>query len=294
MSEKKNNRLPLIAIAALPLTLGLVFAQNSGTQRVQPTQPSQIQAAPRGNQQGQTQAPRQQSGTNYADVFLQKLAAQLGISVDKLKAAAVTAGGSTIDQGVKAGDFPSDMAQNMKQDLQQNPFALAGGHGHGRGGRGDMDGASGGFGGPQGGQGPQGQAGQQGQAGGQGGPRMGMGRGTVGAAVAKTLGLSEQDLMTQLQSGKTITDLAKAGGVSTASIHAAAVAALKTDLATAVKDGRLTQAGADQMLQQAGADANFGLQFGGRGGRGMRGGNPNGSVQQGTDPSGVAATTDGI
>ena len=71
-----KNRLPLIAWAALPLTVGLAFAAQP--QRVQPVQPgqaqqSQTQPAPGlpaqpGAAQGQ---PGSQSGTNYGDVFLQ-------------------------------------------------------------------------------------------------------------------------------------------------------------------------------------------------------------------------------
>lgn len=135
--EKKTARLPLIAFAALPLTVGLAFASttiSSGkmttpapTQRVQPAQPGQSGSA--------TTTPRTHSGTNYSDVFLQKLAAGLGISVERLKAAAVTAGTATIDQGVKAGDFPSDRAADMKAHLAQDPFEFAGRHG-GRGGHG--------------------------------------------------------------------------------------------------------------------------------------------------------------
>ncbi|GHF28311.1 hypothetical protein HNQ07_001011 [Deinococcus metalli] len=140
-ARRKTSRLPLIAFATLPLTVGLVLAQQGTTtagsastpdvtaqaQRVQPVAPGQRPSQP-GTQPGQT-APRQFSGTNYADVFLQKLAAQLGISVTKLKSAAIAAGSATIDQGVKAGDFPSDRAAEMKQRLQQNPFAIGGGRG---------------------------------------------------------------------------------------------------------------------------------------------------------------------
>lgn len=164
-----KNRLPLIAWAALPLTLGLAFAAQNQPQRVQPVQPGQTQPGqtqpapgtpgiPQGQRgQGQLGQERQGSGTNYADVFLQKLAAQLGVSVDKLKAAAVAAGGATIDQGVKAGDFPSDRAAEMKQRLNENPFAFGHGgpggrgghgghgpHGHGRGGPDEMRGQRGG------------------------------------------------------------------------------------------------------------------------------------------------------
>lgn len=280
---KKNAlaSLPLIAVAALPLTVGLVFAQTSGTaqapQRVQPLQPgqsSQNQNQQGQNQQGQTQQnQRQQSGTNYGDVFIQKLAAQLGITVEKLKAAATAASKSTIDQGVKAGDFPADMAQNMTQRLQDDPFALAGGRG-GRGGHGMHGDGDGDFG--SGRDGPDGrfQGGQPGQR---------MGRGGLGqavtAAVAKALGLTEQQLFTQLQGGQTVAQIAQARGISTATLHTAAVEALKTGLATDVKAGRLTQAQADQRIAQAQADANFGLNFG----RGGRGGGPRGQTNDTPD-----------
>lgn len=261
MTDKKMNRLPLIAFASLPLTVGLVLAQTTpsstagtgtattGTtaqapQRVQPTQPGQ-------RPQGTATTAPQGTGTNYADVFLQKLAAQLGVSVDRLKAAAITAGSATIDQGVKAGDFPNDLATRLKQDLQQRPFALAGGRGlpggFGPGGdRGQDDG------GPRGERGP--------------GP-MGQGEGAasgaaVRAAVARALGLTEQTLAQQLQNGQTIEQLAQARGVTTASLHAAAVTALKTQLSAEVKSGRLTQAQADEHLSRAQADPNFGLHFG--------------------------------
>ena len=282
---KKNAlaSLPLIAVAALPLTVGLVFAQTSGTaqapQRVQPLQPgqsSQGQNQQGQNQQGQTQQnQRQQSGTNYGDVFIQKLAAQLGITVEKLKAAATAASKSTIDQGVKAGDFPADMAQNMTQRLQDDPFALAGGRG-GRGGHGMHGDGDGDFG--SGRDGPDGrfqgsQPGQQGQMG-----RGGLGQ-AVTAAVAKALGLTEQQLFTQLQGGQTVAQIAQARGISTATLHTAAVEALKTGLATDVKAGRLTQAQADQRIAQAQADANFGLNFG----RGGRGGGPRGQTNDTPD-----------
>ena len=273
MTNKKTNKLPLIAFASLPLTVGLVFAQaGTGTtaqqpQRVQPTQPGGQSTSGSTTPQGQQNQQRPQpSGTNYADVFLQKLAAQLGVSLDKLKSAATAAGNATIDQGVKAGDFPNDMATNMKQRLQTDPFALAGGRGGPGGGHGHgMDDSM---------NGPRGMAGQ-----------------AVLAAVAKTLGLDAQGLFGQLQGGKTVADLAKAKGVSTAAVHSAAVSALKTELAADVKAGRLTQAQADQMLQNAQGDANFGLKFGGRG---MRGHLNDLNSTPGTQGSAQSSTSSGI
>ena len=130
----------MIALAALPLTVGAVLAQQSSIgaansttqaqpQRVQPAQPGQRNQ----NQSGTGQQTRNQqgSGTNYADVYLQKLAAGLGISLDRLKAAALAAGNATIDQGVKSGDIAANRAADMKSRLKDHPFGLLGGRGTG-------------------------------------------------------------------------------------------------------------------------------------------------------------------
>jgi hypothetical protein len=67
-------------------------------------------------------------------------------------------------------------------------------------------------------------------------------------AAATYLGISESDLMTTLQSGKTLGEVADAtAGKSKAGLVAALVADEKSHLAQAVKDGRLTQAQADTM-----------------------------------------------
>ena len=74
------------------------------------------------------------------------------------------------------------------------------------------------------------------------------------AAAATYLGISQSDLMTKLQSGKTLAQIADAtSGKSKAGLVAALVAHEKDELAQAVKDGNLTQAQADAMaagLQQ--------------------------------------------
>jgi polyhydroxyalkanoate synthesis regulator phasin len=67
-------------------------------------------------------------------------------------------------------------------------------------------------------------------------------------AAASYLGLTEDQLRTQLQSGKTLADVAKAQGKSVDGLIDALVAATKKDLDDAVADGRLTKAQADQIL----------------------------------------------
>lgn len=64
-------------------------------------------------------------------------------------------------------------------------------------------------------------------------------------AAAKTLGMTTDELHTAMQGGKSLADVAKAKNVSVDSLVSAMVAAAETDLATAVKDGKVTQAQAD-------------------------------------------------
>ena len=71
------------------------------------------------------------------------------------------------------------------------------------------------------------------------------------SAAAAYLGLSESDLQTQLASGKSLADIAKAQGKSVDGLVAAMLADEKKELDAAVAAGRLTQAQADQMLANA-------------------------------------------
>jgi hypothetical protein len=92
--------------------------------------------------------------------------------------------------------------------------------------------------------------------GGPGGPGFGFGLHRGGgmadlSAAASYLGLSESDLITQLQSGKTLADIAQAQGKSVDGLVAALVAGLKQKLDAAVAAGKLTQAQEDQILADA-------------------------------------------
>ncbi len=72
----------------------------------------------------------------------------------------------------------------------------------------------------------------------------GGGRVDMGAA-AEALGISEEELRTQTQAGRTLADIAEAEGVPKADLVDALVAAAETRLAEAVTAGRLTQTEAD-------------------------------------------------
>jgi hypothetical protein len=83
--------------------------------------------------------------------------------------------------------------------------------------------------------------------GGRGGPG-GHGFGNDLATAAKALGVTEADLRTALQGGKTLAQVAKDKNVSVDKVIAALVAEEKTRIAKEVTDGRLTRAEADKRL----------------------------------------------
>ena len=65
------------------------------------------------------------------------------------------------------------------------------------------------------------------------------------AVVAKVLGLTEAELHSQLEAGRTLTQIAAAKGISKATLIDDLVTAGEANLARAVTDGTLTQAQAD-------------------------------------------------
>jgi hypothetical protein len=104
-------------------------------------------------------------------------------------------------------------------------------------------------------------------------------------AIAKALGMTLDELNAQLRAGKTIAQIAQSKNIDLQKLHDDVQAAHKALIQQAVKDGKLTQAQADAMLQRMGAmdkyfDANGGtcpgLADGAPGaafaGRGMMGG----------------------
>ncbi len=87
------------------------------------------------------------------------------------------------------------------------------------------------------------------------GPRSG-GFGMFGtpALIAKTLGISESDLVTALKSGKTVADVATEKGVALNIVVDAIVAEQTTALKQAVVDGRITQQQADARIAKLKTD----------------------------------------
>ena len=103
--------------------------------------------------------------------------------------------------------------------------------------------------------------------------------------VAQKLGLTYAELNKTLQNGQTVAQLAQAKGVSLDELKATALAAMKTSFADLVKQGVMTQAQADWMLDRMDDMPMFNFEKGfGRGmmnGRGMMRG-----WQQPTGPQG--------
>jgi hypothetical protein len=224
MNKKLKIGLVALALIGTPLTYNLVMAQTTGT-------PSAAAQA-----------------FDYSKVFVQKLAATLGIEQTKLEAAIKTAGNATVDEALKNQDITKNQATQLKARVASGEFgawehggrdgARGGQMGNGRdGGMGMMDGKMG-----------------------------GISQIALLETAAKTLNLSITQLDTELRNGKTLTEIASAQKVSLETVKSAVIASLKTQLAAAVKAGSLTQAQSDQILKNAEADTNFGLHFGGRGG----------------------------
>jgi predicted DNA-binding protein YlxM (UPF0122 family) len=87
------------------------------------------------------------------------------------------------------------------------------------------------------------------------GPWPGHGRGLGGAqeileTIAEVLGLTPEDLTSELESGKTLGEVAEAQGIDTQAIVDAVYAQVAETLEQAVEDGRLTQEQVDGMLER--------------------------------------------
>ena len=152
---------------------------------------------------------------NDQDAFLNNVAKRLNVTPAQLKAALKGANDDRIDAAVAAGKITKEQGDAMKARAAQGGIPFFGGGGH----------HGGGFG-----------FGHHGPA-------------SLDAA-AKYLGLTEAELHTQLESGKTLAEIAKAQGKTVDGLKKALTADTKAKLDAAVKDGKLTQAQADELLKR--------------------------------------------
>jgi len=191
------------------------------------------------------------AGKSVADV-----AASKNVSIDTIVNAVVAAETKNLQQAVTDGKLTQAQADTMLSNLkltlpsQLQTKMVAGMKGGFDGGRGGM----------------------------RGGKQM--------STIATALGITETELKTELQAGKSVADVATAKGISLDKVISAIVDAETKNLQQAVTDGKLTQAQADQRIADLKANlptqlAQKGLPQGGpgrgHGGPGGRGpGGPNG------------------
>jgi hypothetical protein len=144
-------------------------------------------------------------------------AKELGVEPEALENALESALAARIDAAVAAGRLTEDQAAEMKERLQDGELPLFGG----RGGPGHH-----------------------------GGPGLGLHGGELVDSAAAYLGLSEDELRTQLQDGKSLSAIAAAEGKSVAGLKTALRAAAKEKLDDAVESGKLTDAQRDEALER--------------------------------------------
>ena len=157
-----------------------------------------------------------QSGTSStpADLresFLNRLAQNLGIGRDALDSAIKQSAEQTIDEAVASGKLTQEQGAILKQRIQEGKGLLP------FGGRWGL------------------------------GPRF-PGFGLRLNTVASTLGITTDELRSELTSGKTLSQIIAEHGKTVDEVVNALVAEAKTKLDQAVADGRVTQQQADEIL----------------------------------------------
>ncbi|MGH2357283.1 MAG: hypothetical protein ACRDGJ_04640 [Candidatus Limnocylindria bacterium] len=191
--------------------------------------------------QGTTLAQETDAG-GYCTLYLDTLAAELGVSTDALVPAAKTAAMTTIQAMVDAGDLPADIGERMIAKIEAaegNGCALLGFRFH----RGVRHAAHAEF-------------------------RDGMFQ-----AAADALNLTVDEVRERFRAGESLRDLANAQGVDYATVSGAVLDSATDDLNAAVEAGKITQERADAILERI----DRWLQSGGQPGKHFRPAGPDGS-----------------
>jgi len=158
--------------------------------------------------------------TDLGQQFKETVAGILGISVEEYDTALNQARDQVLDKAVEEGSLTQSQADRIRQRADEGFGPGMMGNGIGRGMMG------GGF----------------------GRGMMGDSQDSLIAVAAGKLGMTVDELQTQLQDGKTVADLASEKGVDLKTIVDAFMATRQETLSQAVTDGKITQAQADQML----------------------------------------------
>ena len=144
-------------------------------------------------------------------------AKRLNVTPEALRDALAAAEDNQLDEAVKAGKLTQEQAYRIKQHRAARGHVLGGHPGFRHGFRGRFD---------------------------HGGP------GQAIDAAATTLGLTRHKLFEELRSGKSLAAVAKAQGKDLSDVKAAVRKVIATGLAQAVKDKRMPQDRADEILKR--------------------------------------------
>jgi polyhydroxyalkanoate synthesis regulator phasin len=174
-------------------------------------------ASARGGQTTATAASTPTTKNPYCQQYLQGLAKRLGVSVSNLQQDKLSSAEDVLAQLVKDGKLTQNQANQIKQRLESHQACS--GNGRGLWGRGVTM-----------------QSLKQYLPG-------------VATQVAQGLHLNATQLMSQLQSGKSLSDIATAQGVSPSQLQTLVTNAIQSAVNKAVSDGNLTQQQATNIMQ---------------------------------------------
>ncbi len=167
---------------------------------------------------GQTSATPTPTGTNkYCQQYLQDLANRLGVSVNTLQQDKLAAAEDVLAQLVKDGKLTQNQANQIKQRLESNKACTGNGFFLGRG---------------------------------IGLHTLSQYLPNIANQLAQGLHMTTDQLKAQLQSGKSLSDIATAQGVSSSQLHTIVINAIQSALNKAVSDGNLTQQQATNIKQK--------------------------------------------
>lgn len=186
------------------------------------------------------------TGTAYCDVFRDTLASELGVTSEDLNSAGKAAANAAIDAAVAAGDLDEDRAATMRERIEAYD-----GNGCGMFGRAGAFGRGFGI-----------------------GMERGIARGLFGGnvfeAAAEALGMTSDQLITEVHDAGSLESLADAQGSPYDDVRAAILVTVQADLDAAVDEG-MAQDRADAVIERLSAWLDEGGEVGElRPGRGHR------------------------
>ena len=219
------KRFLLIGGSSLLLLLGILIGAVYGSSRTADANSTTSVATTNASA---VSATRASSTTNdYCTQFQKDFASKLGVSSDKLKSAESGAASDTIDQMVKDGKITKAQADQIKAQLGDATNCQFKGKGNG---------------------GNFGTFNMQ---------KIQQYLVAAEAQVAKGLGISSADLTSQLQSGKSLHDIATAHKVSDTQLKTLLNTAIQSELKAAVSAGDVTQTQADMVTKQLSSNPTF-------------------------------------